>query len=360
MQPHCWPDPGHASPADLAACREALRAGSRTFHAASLLLPAEVRESACSLYAFCRLADDAVDLRGGCADALPRLRERLARACEGRPLDSPVDRAFADVVARHAVPRELPEALFEGFAWDVAGRRYEDLAEVRAYAARVAGTVGAMMAVLMGARDPDVVARACDLGVAMQLSNIARDVGEDARAGRLYLPLRWLREAGIDPEAWLARPAFDPALGSVVARLLAEADALYARSAAGIARLPAGCRAGIHAARLLYAGIGREVGRQGLDSVSRRAVVPLPRKLGLLARAVAAAALPARPWLGEPPLDEVRFLVEAVAAQGLWAGSAARPAPWWDLGGRAVWVVRLFERLEERRGEGAARQGSAP
>ena len=89
-----------------------------------------------------------------------------------------------------------------------------------------------MMTVLMGARDARALARACDLGVAMQLTNIARDVGEDARAGRLYLPLAWLREAGIDPEAWLARPAFSDALGSVVRRLLAPRPrALRARRA---------------------------------------------------------------------------------------------------------------------------------
>ncbi len=87
-----------------------------------------------------------------------------------------------------------------------------------------------MMSILMGARTPRILARACDLGVAMQLTNIARDVGEDARAGRLYLPLQWLRSAGIDPEAWLARPVFSAALGAVVQRLLDAADGLYARS----------------------------------------------------------------------------------------------------------------------------------
>ena len=88
------------------------------------------------------------------------------------------------------MPRALPEALIDGLEWDVAGVRCEDLADVQAYAARVAGSVGAMMTVLMGVREHDVLARACELGVAMQLTNIARDVGEDARNGRLYLPRR--------------------------------------------------------------------------------------------------------------------------------------------------------------------------
>ena len=96
----------------------------------------------------------------------------------------------------------------------------------------------------MGQRSRDVVARACELGVAMQLTNIARDVGEDARAGRLYLPLQWLREAGIDGDAFVAKPTFSDALGSVIRRLLAAADIHYASCETGIARAAAGMPSG--------------------------------------------------------------------------------------------------------------------
>jgi phytoene synthase len=327
---------------ELAACRALLRGGSRTFHAASLLLPRRIREPAVALYAFCRLADDAVDGEGGGAEAIGRLRERLAAAYDGRPAPIPADRAFADVVRRFAIPRALPEALLEGFEWDAHGRRYETLQALEGYAARVAGTVGAMMAILMGARASETLARACDLGVAMQLTNIARDVGEDARAGRLYLPAAWLREAGIDPDAWLAAPAFSPALGAVVQRLLEAADALYERAGAGIARLPLDCRPGIEAARLVYAEIGREVERARLDSVSRRAVVPGRSKARLLALAVAGALRPAARG-AHPPLEATRFLVEAAALP-----QSAGPIPWWNLYERLVWVIGLFERLERR------------
>src|SRR5262249_39014200 len=153
-----------------AACRASIRKGSKSFFAASLLLPREVREAALALYAFCRAADDAVD-EGLNLDPLSQLRERLDRAYARRPLAIAADRAFADVVVRYAIPRAIPEALLEGFEWDARGRRYETLSELVAYAARVAGTVGAMMTCLMGTRDPYVVARACDLGVAMQLTN---------------------------------------------------------------------------------------------------------------------------------------------------------------------------------------------
>src|SRR4051794_1657885 len=277
------------SPADLEACRRLLAGGSKSFHAASKLLPRRVAEPATALYAFCRVADDAIDLDPG-AMALPRLRERLQRAYAGQPLPQPADRALAAILARYAIPRALPEALLEGFAWDREGRRYATLPELTAYAARVAGTVGAMMALLMEERRPAVLARACDLGVAMQFSNIARDVGEDAWAGRLYLPLDWMREAGLDPEAWLAAPAFDVRLAGVVRRLLGEAEALYHRAGGGIARVPLACRRGIGAARWIYAEIGHEVARQGFDSVSRRAVVSGRRKAVLLARSFGAIA----------------------------------------------------------------------
>ena len=343
MRPR-WLDPGHATPADLAACRAALRDGSRTFLAASHLLPRRVRDPACALYAFCRAADDQVDLHcdiDGGADVLDRLAERLERAYAGRPGPAPADRALADVVARFAIPRALPDALLEGFAWDAAGRTYEDLSALTAYAVRVAGTVGAMMALLMGERSWEGVARACDLGVAMQFTNIARDVGEDARAGRLYLPRAWLREAGVEPDSWLRRPAPGPALEAVVARLLAEADALYLRAEAGIARLPASCRPGIRAAARLYAAIGDEVGRSR-DPIGRRAVVAPARKLRLAAGVLAAGPgeRAAAAGLAAPVLPEALHLVEAVAGLPVAEGGP------WTIGGRMIWMLDLFERLE--------------
>jgi 15-cis-phytoene synthase len=331
------------SASDLKICQAMLRGGSRTFFAASLILPRRVREPATALYAFCRLADDAVDIEGGRLAMLTRLNDRLSRAYEGRPLPLAVDRAFADAVTRFAIPRSLPEALLEGLAWDAVGRRYETLSELRTYAVRVAGTVGAMMAVLMGARSPEAIARACDLGVAMQLTNIARDVGEDARADRLYLPLTWLRDAGIDPQAWLVRPTFSPALGATIQRLLQEADVLYRRSGAGLAYLPWTCRPGIRLARTLYADIGREVERRGGDSVSHRAKVSAGRKLSLLAQTLVEMALP-NPRESAPALEEARFLVDAVAAD-----LVPQPEPpAWLLSQKLIWLIDLFERLERR------------
>ncbi|MEM1385922.1 MAG: phytoene/squalene synthase family protein, partial [Pseudomonadota bacterium] len=259
----------------------------------------------------CRLADDAVDEGDGDRLAVARLSRRLARVYAGRPADNPADRAFAEVVAEHRIPEAIPAALIEGLAWDAEGRRFRTLSDLHAYAARVAGTVGVMMTLLMGERRPAVLARACDLGVAMQLSNIARDVGEDARNGRVYLPLDWLAEAGVDPARLLARPEHSPALGHVVAQLLAAAEGHYARALAGIGGLPMDCRPAIMAARLLYREIGREVARADFDAVSRRAVVSKRRKLGLLLRAMMAA-----PLIGgaerRAAMPETQFLIDAL------------------------------------------------
>jgi len=334
--------------ADLDHCARAIRHGSRSFYAASKLMPARVRDPALALYAFCRLADDAVDLQDDKTGAVLALRDRLDLVYAGRPRNAPADRAFAAMVDDVGMPRALPEALLEGFAWDAIGRRCADLSDLRAYAARVAAAVGAMMCVLMGVRDAAALARACDLGVAMQLTNVARDVGEDAREGRLYLPTDWLTEAGIDPEAFLAAPAPDPAVRMMTARLLREADRLYARSEAGIAALPLSCRPAIFAARYIYAGIGGRVARNGHDSVGPRARTGGAEKLGWLAlaslRAGGTLVMPRSALIYARPLPETAFLVEAARID-------AAPQT-----GRAEALVAVLGQLERRdRGRAALR-----
>ena len=319
-----------------------IRDGSKTFYTASLLLPQRVCDASRSLYGFCRVADDLVDQSADSRAAVDVLLARLDRIYRGQPDNEPADRAFADVALRFAIPREIPEALIEGFAWDASGRRYQTLDDLHAYAVRVAGTVGAMMSLVMQVRDPSAIARACDLGIAMQLPNIARDVGEDARNTRIYLPLDWLAEEGLDAGRFIAAPQPSPALSRVLRRLLAEADRLYAQSLSGIAMLPTGCRPSIHAARLLYAEIGRAVERNGHDSVTRRAVVPTARKLSLLAQAV-AASLQSAAASAAPAVPSAQFLIDAVAT----AGQPIHPPR--TLDERAQWLTELFTRLEKQR-----------
>ena len=327
-------------PSDLAHCRAAIRTGSRSFYAASHLLPARVRDPALALYAFCRLADDAVDLHAEKAAAVLSLRDRLDLVYQGTPRDAPADRAFAAMVRDHDMPRELPDALLEGLAWDAMERRYDTLSDVRAYSARVASAVGAMMTVLMGVRDADALARACDLGVAMQLTNIARDVGEDALEGRLYLPREMMEDEGLDPDAFLAAPKHSAALGRVTRRLLGEARRLYLRSEPGIGVLPFNCRPGIFAARHIYAGIGAQVRRNEYDSFKSRARTNGRQKLGWLGMSVlqtgVAAVMPKSAVRFAQPLPEVAFLVDAAAI----GGAPDRH--------RAMSVLDVFAQLEAR------------
>jgi len=330
------------NPADMDHCREAIRHNSLSFHAASRVLPAHVRDPALALYAFCRLADDEVDLHDDKASAVLRLRDRLDLVYRGAPRNAPADRAFASVVNHHQMPRALPEALLEGLAWDAMDRRYETLSGLFDYSARVAAAVGAMMCVLMGVRDEHALARACDLGVAMQLTNIARDVGEDARARRMYLPLEWLTAAGIDADAYFAEPVPTVAVRAMVKRLLREADNLYGRSEAGIPALPLVARPGIYAARHIYAGIGQAVTRNGFDSVSWRGRTSKWQKAGWLGlsmlRAGVSLVMPRSAVLYARPLNETRFLVDATAL----AGQSAKP--WGE--GRAGALVSVFAELK--------------
>lgn len=328
----------------VADCHALMRGGSKSFFLASLALPRRVRAPAAALYAFCRVADDAIDHAEDPARALESLQRRLDAIYAGTPGPALADRAMAAVVDSIGLPRALPEALLEGFAWDTQGRAYPTIESLHAYGARVAGTVGAMMALAMETRESCALARACELGVAMQLTNIARDVGEDARMGRLYLPEQWMHEAGLDPKRWLAQPCFDARIAQVIARLLAEADRLYARAECGICALPRDCRPAIQAARLVYAEIGHELARRGLDSVSQRTVVGLPRKLARLVQASAAALIapghPISAGSASEPLPAVRFLVDAAASAELPARTYYQ---------RTLRVLELFERNAQRR-----------
>ncbi len=329
-----------ASEADRTECRALIRHGSRSFFAASLLLPRSVREPAYAVYGFCRLADDDVDLGDDKHAAVNRMTRRLDGIYGGTPDNVSADLALADVVRDHNIPRALFDALIEGLAWDAEERRYETLEDLYAYSARVAGAVGTIMARLMKVTSSDALARACDLGVAMQLTNIARDVGEDADAGRIYMPLAWMREEGIDPDVWLKDPQFDPKIARVVERLLTEADRLYKRAESGIAGLPLACRPAIHAARCIYAAIGREVTRLEFNSVNTRAVVSTRQKIALAGWAAFESSL-LRVRNNDKALAETRFLVEACE-------SSPPPGPSIPIEGRVAWLIELCGRLEER------------
>jgi phytoene synthase len=322
-------------PALREACRAWIRHHSKSFYLSSLLLPGRVREASWALYAFCRRADDAVDDVEAGAGALARvesLRRRLDDVYGPRRETHEVDRAFALVVDAVGMPRALPEALLAGMEMDAAGTaHYATWDDLLLYCFRVASTVGLMMTRVMGVSREVGWMRAADLGVAMQLTNIARDVGEDARRGRVYLPLSLCREVGLDPDALVAGAPSVPAPQAVVApareavrRVLAVADAHYRAADLGVPLLPRSCRVAIRASRLIYSRIGDAIARNGYDAISTRAYVSTAGKLALALRATGALASRPRPDVDTLPGPADALLSTLVSACGL---PAPRPAP---------------------------------
>lgn len=323
--------------ADMEVCNEMMRKGSKSFFTASKLLPHWMRMPTLALYAYCRHGDDVIDGDETFADintadekaakqaTLKRLHTRLDTAYDRTiavgSLKTPVERTFAAIVRAFDMPKDLPLALLEGFEWDMHDDmedtcRYEKLEDTVAYSVRVASAVGGMMVALMpnDLRRPEVMARAFDLGIGMQLTNISRDVGEDARNGRCYLPAQWLREEGVDRAALLKDPKMTPALGRVVKRLLDTADMYYGRADAGIKFLPADCQLAVQGAGCIYGDIGRVVRTNGYDSVSTRAVTTKKRKMFLLLVSYWKMCLAQYVKCDELPAASARYLVEKMCA----------------------------------------------
>lgn len=262
--------------------RRIMRRHARSFSWAARLLPAPLRADAAILYAWCRRCDDAVDRAPDPAAAragLARLREELDQIYGSAPVRDPVLLGMQELVARRGLPRFPADELLDGMAMDLGRVRVQTRAELLVYCHRVAGTVGLMMAHLMGVRDPRALRRADDLGIAMQLTNICRDVAEDQARDRVYIPAELLGGDVLPSQAG-AR------LRIAVGEALRWADDFYRSGDAGLLALPGACAAAIRAARLIYADIGRVIARRGYDVLSGRAVVSRARKLWLVVRAL--------------------------------------------------------------------------
>jgi 15-cis-phytoene synthase len=278
-------------------CLETLAQHAKSFYFASHVLPRGGRAEAAVLYAWCRFADDAIDLapREAGPDNLARLGRELDDIYARRPQSDLVLAAFQQVVHARGLPRAYPAELIAGLAMDITKDRYATLDELLLYSYRVAGTVGLMMCHVLGVSDETALRRAAHLGIAMQLTNICRDVREDWERGRLYLPLDLLSKAGapgLDVHLGGDLPVVARApIATVVRQLLTEADRFYQSADQGIAALSPRCALAVRTARLVYAAIGGRIAARGYDALSGRAFVPLGRKLGLLARAVAVTAM---------------------------------------------------------------------
>ena len=276
----------------LALCRSSIALHSKSFSLASRLLGSDGRDDAAVVYAWCRRADDAIDLAPPAeqARAVVRLGRELETIYEGEAQPEPILAAFQMVARRHQIPRAYPSELLAGMAMDAEGKAYGSYTELLSYCFRVAGTVGLMMSHVMGVRHPSALKHAAHLGMAMQLTNICRDVGEDWRRGRLYLPDDLLAAAGAPDlrsrlgSAWPA--GVSSAVANVTRDLLRRAEVLYASGDRGIPLLSFRSAWSVRTARLVYADIGRVILARGADPSAPRAVVSTPRKLRLLLRAL--------------------------------------------------------------------------
>lgn len=264
----------------VATAGEIIGTGSRSFAAASRLLDRTGRERAWLLYAWCRACDDLIDgqvLGHGseaAADPAARLatiRERTDRVLAGEWVGDPAFDGLRFVVAETGMTRALIDDLVAGFALDADGWRPQREDDLHRYCYHVAGAVGCMMAVAMGVdpADADTLDRASDLGIAFQLANIARDIGEDHAMGRCYLPEAWLAEQGIARER-LMDPAFRPALAGLATRLVERSAAYQASARIGTRRLGFRAAWAVLAAARIYGGIGRRVVAAGEKAWERR------------------------------------------------------------------------------------------
>ncbi|MEX6505186.1 phytoene/squalene synthase family protein [Jiella sp. M17.18] len=309
-----------AARADLAAMAEdSIARGSKSFAAAARLFDPETRASAMMLYAWCRHCDDAIDGqvlgygRGPGAGAaspagrLATLEAETLAALDGAPTREPAFRAIADVAARHGLPRTLLLEHLDGYRMDVEGRTYRTIADTLDYCYHVAGVVGVMMAVVMKAKDGEALDRACDLGIAFQLTNIARDIVEDARAGRVYLPGDWLAEADLRPDQ-VADPRSRPVVAVLAHRLVDLAEPYYESAFYGLAALPPRSAWAVATALGVYREIGLEVKARGPAAWDARIATSRAAKLrhvalgaGRVARARRAAPRPRLPGLFTRP-----------------------------------------------------------
>ncbi|MCE7027947.1 phytoene/squalene synthase family protein [Jiella sp. CBK1P-4] len=293
--------------AELAALAEdTIARGSKSFAAAAKLFAPEVRESAMMLYAWCRHCDDVIDgqhlgLSRRPAVEEPEPMQRLnhllvetLRALDGEEAVDPPFLSMAEVARRHRLPTRLFVEHLEGYRMDVGDEHYETIEDTLSYCYRVAGVVGVMMATIMGAKGERTLDRASDLGMAFQLTNIARDIVEDARNGRVYVPAAWLAEARLEAKD-LTDPARREEVAALAGRLVDFAEPYYRSAFVGLSALPARSAWAVATAHGVYRQIGLDIRARGAGAYGQRVSTSRAAKLrhvGLGALKVAATRIP--------------------------------------------------------------------
>ena len=283
---------------DYARCASITRRSSSNFYYAFMLLPAERRQALHSVYAFCRFVDDIADDAAGeeaggqSATRLARWREELERVFNGSPTHA-ISRALAYNVRRFAIPRRYFEEIIDGVEMDLGRTRYASFEELRLYCYRVASAVGLVCIEIFGYRNPRTREYAENLGIAFQLTNIIRDLSEDAARGRIYLPLEDLARFDVSEDEIL-RGADTLELRRLLEHEVERARSFYAQAENALAAEDRAAMVCAEAMRSIYRALLERIASKGCGVVGRRHRISTPRKLYLVGRTWAGTRLRAR------------------------------------------------------------------
>lgn len=263
-------------------CMDVFKLHARSFHFASRYLNEEERKSIAALYGFCRLVDDFADEMELTVkeiehelDLLKDIAERLAK---GEVFSHPLFRAFGHTMAKYRIPVRYLHELIEGVRMDLRLKEIETVEELDKYCYHVASTVGLMMCHIWGSTDPETLDRAADLGVALQLTNILRDVAEDYDNGRIYLPKK-LRDEFRVPISDFENRTVSPNFELLLKHEIARAHSIYAKAEIGLQDLPPAASFTVRVAAEVYGEIMHEIEKMDYQVFEKRAVVPKWRKL---------------------------------------------------------------------------------
>ena len=278
------------------------RRSRSNFYYAFLVLPRPRRHALYAVYAFCRTVDDIADLgteRGSDASAqraaLGRWRREVARCYEpGGGPEEPIARRLAEAVRTFPIPRAALEAIIDGVEMDLDGVTYETADDLYPYCYRVASAVGLAAIEIFGYRDPSARDYAVNLGIALQLTNIIRDVGADARVGRVYLPQADLREFGIGADD-LRAGRYSPAFGALMQRQAERARRFYRAARQAFPRADARSLVCAEIMGRIYHALLGEIEARQFQVLGDRISVPARRKVGITLRCWMASRLPRLP-----------------------------------------------------------------
>jgi 15-cis-phytoene synthase len=279
--------------ADYERCAAITRRSSSNFYYAFMLLPAERRRALYAVYAFCRFVDDIADDESSREPGrlLERWREELGRVYGGAPT-RPVSRALADAARRFAIPRKYFDEVISGVEMDLSRKRYATFEELKLYCYRVASAVGLICIEVFGYSNPAARVYAEDLGVAFQITNILRDVKEDAGRGRIYLPLEDLERFGVTEDEIL-RGIYSSAFVDLMAFEANRAREYYQRAERALPREDRSTLLTAEAMRLIYGSLLNLIIRSNYRVLDRRLSLSTSRKLYLVGRAWARSRLEA-------------------------------------------------------------------